>query len=80
SQFLTRKKPHHEIDMRKYYPHIYIPKKFTHQITATLTKHPQNPDIHFKLNHNINPLPPNLTHTPSSFLIDKPNKQFNKTV
>ena len=32
-QFVSREKADHEIRMGKYYAGIYIPKKFTHQIT-----------------------------------------------
>ena len=38
-QFVSREKDH-EIKMGKYYAGIYIPSKFTHQVT-TLRKHPQ---------------------------------------
>lgn len=40
-QFVSREKADHEIKMGKYYAGIYIPSKFTHQVTNTLRKHPQ---------------------------------------
>lgn len=40
-QFVSREKADHEIKMGKYYAGIYIPSKFTHEITGTLRKHPQ---------------------------------------
>ena len=40
-QFVSREKADHEIKMGKYYAGIYIPSKFTHQITGTLRKHPE---------------------------------------
>lgn len=79
-QFVSREKADHEIKMGKYYAGIYIPKKFTHEITGTLRKHPQKADIDFKVNQKINAVAAKLTDTGSSFVIDKANKQFNKTV
>ena len=77
---MSREKADHEIKMGKYYAGIYIPKKFTHEITGTLRKHPQKADIDFKVNQKINAVAAKLTDTGSSFVIDKANKQFNKTV
>ena len=37
-QFVSREKADHEIKMGKYYAGIYIPKKFTHEITGTFKK------------------------------------------
>ena len=37
-QFVSRD---HEIKMGKYFAGIYIPSKFTHEITGTLRKQPQ---------------------------------------
>ena len=51
-QFVSREKADHEIRMGKYYAGIYIPKKFTHQITGTLRKHPEKADITYKVNQN----------------------------
>ncbi len=79
-QFVSREKANHEIKMGKYYAGIYIPKKFTHEITGTLRKHPQKADVDFKVNQKINAVAAKLTDTGSSFVVDKANKQFNKTV
>ena len=45
----------HEIKMGKYYAGIYIPSKFTHQVTGTLRKHPQKADVNFKVNQKLMP-------------------------
>ena len=37
----VREKADHEIKMGKYFAGIYIPSKFTHEITGTLRKQPQ---------------------------------------
>ena len=39
-QFVSREADH-EIKMGKYFAGIYIPSKFTHEITGTLRKQPQ---------------------------------------
>ncbi|KMR43766.1 hypothetical protein EX84_15695, partial [Staphylococcus aureus] len=39
-QFVSREKAHHEIKMGKYCAVIYLPSKFTHEITGTLRKQP----------------------------------------
>ena len=79
-QFVSREKADHEIKMGKYYAGIYIPSKFTHQVTGTLRKHPQKADVNFKVNQKINAVAAKLTDTGSSLVVEKANEQFNKTV
>ncbi|BBD88888.1 YhgE/Pip domain protein [Staphylococcus caprae M23864:W1] len=79
-QFVSREKADHEIKMGKYYAGIYIPSKFTHEITGTLRKHPQKADVNFKVNQKINAVAAKLTDTGSSLVVEKANEQFNKTV
>ena len=79
-QFVSREKADHEIRMGKYYAGIYIPKKFTHQITGTLRKHPEKADITYKVNQKINAVAPKMTDTGSTIIVDEANKQFNTTV
>ncbi|PTU87674.1 YhgE/Pip domain-containing protein [Staphylococcus pasteuri] len=79
-QFVSREKADHEIKMGKYYAGIYIPSKFTHQITGTLRKHPEKADVDFKVNQKINAVAAKLTDTGSSMVVEKANEQFNQTV
>ncbi|QDW92896.1 YhgE/Pip domain-containing protein [Staphylococcus caprae] len=79
-QFVSREKADHKIKMGKYYAGIYIPSKFTHEITGTLRKHPQKADVNFKVNQKINAVAAKLTDTGSSLVVEKANEQFNKTV
>ncbi|MDK4214015.1 YhgE/Pip domain-containing protein [Staphylococcus warneri] len=79
-QFVSREKADHEIKMGKYYAGIYIPSKFTHQITGTLRKHPEKADVDFKVNQKINAVAAKLTDTGSSLVVEKANEQFNQTV
>ena len=59
---------------------VFTYRRNLHEITGTLRKHPQKADIDFKVNQKINAVAAKLTDTGSSFVIDKANKQFNKTV
>jgi len=52
-QFVSRKKADHDLKMGEYYAAIYIPDKFTHQITGTLRKYPQQADVEYKVKHYI---------------------------
>ncbi|HEA4019543.1 YhgE/Pip domain-containing protein [Staphylococcus aureus] len=79
-QFVSREKADHEIKMGKYFAGIYIPSKFTHEITETLRKQPQKADVEFKVNQKINAVASKLTDTGSSVVVEKANEQFNKTV
>ncbi|XAP98143.1 YhgE/Pip domain-containing protein [Staphylococcus aureus] len=79
-QFVSREKADHEIKMGKYFAGIYIPSKFTHEITGTLRKRPQKADVEFKVNQKINAVASKLTDTGSSVVVEKANEQFNKTV
>ncbi|HGO3607612.1 TPA: YhgE/Pip family protein [Staphylococcus aureus] len=79
-QFVSREKADHEIKMGKYFAGIYIPSKFTHEITGTLRKQPQKADVEFKVNQKINAVASKLTDTGSSVVGEKANEQFNKTV
>ncbi|MBO1199017.1 YhgE/Pip domain-containing protein [Staphylococcus simiae] len=79
-QFVSREKADHEIKMGKYFAGIYIPSKFSHQITGTLRKHPEKADVDFKVNQKINAVASKLTDTGSSMVVEKANEQFNKTV
>lgn len=79
-QFVSREKADHEIKMGKYFAGIYIPSKFTHEITGTLRKQPQKADVEFKVNQKINAVASKLTDTGLSVVVEKANEQFNKTV
>ncbi|MDU3837020.1 MAG: YhgE/Pip domain-containing protein, partial [Staphylococcus aureus] len=79
-KFVSREKADHEIKMGKYFAGIYIPSKFTHEITGTLRKQPQKADVEFKVNQKINAVASKLTDTGSSVVVEKANEQFNKTV
>ncbi|PTF04976.1 YhgE/Pip domain-containing protein [Staphylococcus devriesei] len=79
-QFVSREKADHEIKMGKYYAGIYIPKSFSHHITGTLRKKPQQADIEYKVNQKINAVAPKMTDTGSTVIVDEANKQFNETV
>ncbi|HHC9633073.1 TPA: YhgE/Pip family protein [Staphylococcus aureus] len=79
-QFVSREKADHEIKMGKYFAGIYIPSKFTHEITGPLRKQPQKADVEFKVNQKINAVASKLTDTGSSVVVEKANEQFNKTV
>ncbi|HDG1312028.1 TPA: YhgE/Pip domain-containing protein [Staphylococcus aureus] len=79
-QFVSREKADHEIKMGKYFAGIYIPSKFTHEITGTLRKQPQKADVEFKVNQKINAVASKLTDTGSSVVVEKANEQCNKTV
>lgn len=57
--------------MGKYFAGIYIPSKFTHEITGTLRKQPQKADVEFKVNQKINAVASKLTDTGSSVVVEK---------
>ncbi|RIP11931.1 YhgE/Pip domain-containing protein, partial [Staphylococcus gallinarum] len=62
------------------YAAIYIPEKFTHQITGTLRKNPQQADVEYKVNQKLNAIAPKMTNAGTSAIVQKANEQFNETV
>ncbi|MBO1222356.1 YhgE/Pip domain-containing protein [Staphylococcus nepalensis] len=79
-QFVSRKKADHDLKMGEYYAAIYIPDKFTHQITGTLRKDPQQADVEYKVNQKLNAIAPKMTDAGTSAIVQKANEQFNETV
>ena len=79
-QFVSRKKADHDLKMGDYYAAIYIPEKFTHQITGTLRKKPQQADVEYKVNQKLNAIAPKMTNAGTSAIVQKANEQFNETV
>lgn len=79
-EFVSRKKADHDLKMGKYYAAMYIPEKFTHQITGTLRKNPQRADIEYKVNQKLNAIAPKMTDAGTSAIVQKANDKFNETV
>ena len=79
-QFVSRKKADHDLKMGEYYAAIYIPDKFTHQITGTLRKDPQQANVEYKVNQKLNAIAPKMTDAGTSAIVQKANEQFNETV
>ncbi|ANZ34425.1 YhgE/Pip domain-containing protein [Staphylococcus carnosus] len=79
-EFVSRKKADHDLKMGKYYAAMYIPEKFTHQITGTLRKDPQRADIEYKVNQKLNAIAPKMTDAGTSAIVQKANDKFNETV
>ncbi|MEB7754503.1 YhgE/Pip domain-containing protein [Staphylococcus pseudoxylosus] len=79
-QFVSRKKADHDLKMGNYYAAIYIPEKFTHQITGTLRKDPHKADVEYKVNQKLNAIAPKMTSAGTSAIVQKANDQFNETV
>src|SRR5699024_3676013 len=70
-QFVSRKKADHDLKMGEYYAAIYIPDKFTHQITGTLRKDPQQADVEYKVNQKLNAIAPKMTDAGTSAIVQK---------
>ncbi|WP_105994028.1 YhgE/Pip family protein [Staphylococcus simulans] len=79
-EFVSRKKADHDLRMGKYYAAMYIPDKFTHQITGTLRKDPQQADVEYKVNQKLNAIAPKMTDAGTSAIVQKANEKFNETV
>lgn len=79
-EFVSRKRADHDLKMGKYYAAMYIPEKFTHQITGTLRKDPQRADIEYKVNQKLNAIAPKMTDAGTSAIVQKANDKFNETV
>src|SRR5699024_6275413 len=79
-QFVSRKKADHDLKMGEYYAASYIPDKFTHQITGTLRKDPQQANVEYKVNQKLNAIAPKMTDAGTSAIVQKANEQFNETV
>ena len=65
--------------MGKYYAAMYIPEKFTHQMTGTLRKNPERADIEYKVNQKLNAIAPKMTDAGTSAIVQKANDKFNET-
>ncbi|MGN5881974.1 YhgE/Pip family protein [Staphylococcus simulans] len=79
-EFVSRKKADHDLRMGKYYAAMYIPDKFTHQITGTLRKDPQQADVEYKVNQKLNAIAPKMTDAGTSAIVQKANEKFDETV
>ncbi|NHA35342.1 YhgE/Pip domain-containing protein [Staphylococcus schleiferi] len=79
-QFVSREKADHDLRMGKYYAALYIPEGFTHQITGTLRKDPQQAKVEYKVNQKLNAIAPKMTDAGSSEIVKKANQKFNETV
>lgn len=79
-EFVSRKKADHDLKMGKYYAAMYIPDKFTHEITGTLRKDPQQANVEYKVNQKLNAIAPKMTDAGTSAIVQKANEQFNETV
>ncbi|WP_412518928.1 YhgE/Pip domain-containing protein [Staphylococcus simulans] len=79
-EFVSRKKADHDLRMGKYYAAMYIPDKFTHEITGTLRKDPQRANVEYKVNQKLNAIAPKMTDAGTSAIVQKANEQFNETV
>lgn len=78
-EFVSRKKADHDLKMGKYYAAMYIPEKFTHQMTGTLRKNPERADIEYKVNQKLNAIAPKMTDAGTSAIVQKANDKFNET-
>lgn len=79
-EFVSRKKADHDLKMGKYYAAMYIPDKFTHEITGTLRKDPQRANVEYKVNQKLNAIAPKMTDAGTSAIVQQANEQFNETV
>ncbi|QLK86832.1 YhgE/Pip domain-containing protein [Staphylococcus sp. 17KM0847] len=79
-QFVSREKANKGVYRGKYYAAIYIPKGFSHQITGTLRKDPQQAKVTYKVNQKLNAIAPKMTDAGTSEIVKKANENFDKTV
>ncbi|ARJ50651.1 YhgE/Pip domain-containing protein [Staphylococcus lutrae] len=79
-QFVSREKADQDLRMGKYYAAIYIPEKFTHQVTGIVRKDPQQAEVEYKVNQKLNAIAPKMTDAGSSEIVKKANDRFNETV
>lgn len=79
-RFMSREKADQDLRMGKYYAAIYIPKAFTHEITGTLRKDPQQAKVTYKVNQKLNAIAPKMTDAGTSEIVKKANDNFNETV
>lgn len=79
-QMVSREKADRELKMGKYYAAIYIPEKFTHQVTGIVRKDPQQAEVEYKVNQKLNAIAPKMTDAGSSEIVRNANKKFNETV
>ncbi|WP_086429026.1 YhgE/Pip domain-containing protein [Staphylococcus cornubiensis] len=79
-QVVSREKADRDLKMGKYYAAIYIPEKFTHQITGIVRKDPQQAEVEYKVNQKLNAIAPKMTDAGSSEIVRNANKKFNETV
>lgn len=62
--------------MGKYYAAIYIPEKFTHQVTGIVRKDPQQAEVEYKVNQKLNAIAPKMTDAGSSEIVRNANKKI----
>lgn len=79
-QMVSREKADRDLKMGEYYAAIYIPEKFTHQITGIVRKDPQQAEVEYKVNQKLNAIAPKMTDAGSSEIVRNANKKFNETV
>ncbi|MGV3042013.1 YhgE/Pip domain-containing protein [Staphylococcus rostri] len=79
-QFVSRKEADKGLYKGKYYAAMYIPKQFSHQITGTLRKDPQQAKVTYKVNQKLNAIAPKMTDAGTSEIVKKANESFDKAV
>ncbi|KIX90438.1 phage infection protein [Staphylococcus microti] len=79
-QFVSREKADKGLYKGKYYAAMYIPKQFSHQITGTLRKDPQQAKVTYKVNQKLNAIAPKMTDAGTSEIVKKANESFDKAV
>lgn len=79
-QFVSREEADKGLYKGKYYAALYIPKQFSHQITGTLRKDPQQAKVTYKVNQKLNAIAPKMTDAGTSEIVKKANESFDKVV
>ncbi|UXR71531.1 YhgE/Pip domain-containing protein [Staphylococcus sp. IVB6240] len=79
-QFVSRDEADKGLYKGKYYAAMYIPKQFSHQITGTLRKDPQQAKVTYKVNQKLNAIAPKMTDAGTSEIVKKANESFDKVV
>lgn len=79
-QFVSRDEADKGLYKGKYYAALYIPKQFSHQITGTLRKDPQQAKVTYKVNQKLNAIAPKMTDAGTSEIVKKANESFDKVV
>ncbi|MCS4487120.1 YhgE/Pip domain-containing protein [Staphylococcus americanisciuri] len=79
-QFVSRKEADKGLYRGKYYAAMYIPKQFSHQITGTLRKDPQQAKVTYKVNQKLNAIAPKMTDAGTSEIVKKANENFDQVV